>query len=85
VNVWMENFCHKLNLRRRDGVILFNLEVELEPTFLIRGIWWPLNIAMPMKEVVIDRCQDYVLVLRPSDLHELLIESISRNHYLSLV
>lgn len=60
VNIRMEDLCHEAHLRRRDRIVLLNLEVQLEPPARIGGIWGPLDVASPVEEVVLDRVQEDV-------------------------
>ena len=60
VNIGMKDLCHEADLRRRDRIVLLNLEVQLEPPPCVGGVWGPLDVASPVKEVVLDRVQEDV-------------------------
>ena len=64
----MEDLSEKFDLWGVDRVVLFDLKVELEPTFLVGCVRGTSNVPLPVVEDVLHRLQNEVLVLRARDL-----------------
>lgn len=80
VNIRMKDLRDELDLRRRYRVILLDLEIEFEPPPFIGCVRRPLDVAQPVKEVVLNWLENEVLVPRARELEQLLVQSITCDH-----
>ena len=68
VDVRVETFGDHLDLGRLDGVILVDLEIQLEPTPTVGRVRGPSHQPPPHIEVIVDWSEEDISVLAPASL-----------------
>ncbi len=85
MDVRVENSSEETGFRGRKWIVLLYFETQFEPALFVGCVRWALDVTMPVEKVVVDWCQQDVLVFGTCQLHQLFIQSITRCHLFKII